>query len=78
MLERRLQGWSPAFSAALGSDEDGGERLRFGEVGSQVSGSVAWQGSWSPWMRRMSAGSEGFGSQLRKKFPFWLGWNRQW
>jgi hypothetical protein len=63
------------FFGFVGSDEDGGELLCSGEVSSQVSGSVAWQGRWSVWLKRMSAGSEGFGLQLRKKFSFLLGWN---
>jgi hypothetical protein len=70
------QGVVANFFGCMGSNEDGGGRLRSGEVGSQVSGSVAWPGRWSVWLRQLSAGSEGFGSQLRKKFPFLFGSNR--
>jgi hypothetical protein len=59
------------FFGCVGSDEVGGERLCSDEVGLKVSGST-WQGRWSVWLRQLLAGSEGFGSQLRKKFPFLL------
>jgi hypothetical protein len=44
-------------------------------IGPKVSGS-AWQGRWSVWLKQVSAGSEGFGSRLWKKFSFLLDWNR--
>jgi hypothetical protein len=72
------QGVVASFFGSVGSVEDGGGRLHSGEVGSQVSGNIAWQGRWCVWMRRMSTDSEGAGSQLRKKFMFLLGRNRRW